>query len=91
MRSKITFILLALNLAVFGYLFVVQRHATAGRVLEENRRRVLGPEAANLDRLQISFTLKTTSKHSIYKQSQTLRRHLILSRARSKLINKCNP
>jgi len=56
MRSKITFILLALNLAVFGYLFVVQRHATAGRVLEENRRRVLGPEAANLDRLQISFT-----------------------------------
>lgn len=56
MRSKITFILLALNLAVFGYLFFVQRHATASRVLEENRRRVLGPEASNLDRLQISFT-----------------------------------
>lgn len=56
MRSKITLILLALNLAVFGYLFLVQRHATASRVLEENRRRVLGPEAANLDRLQISFT-----------------------------------
>lgn len=55
MRSKITLILLALNLAVFGYLFLVKRHTAGSRVLEENRRRVLGPEAANLDRLQISF------------------------------------
>jgi hypothetical protein len=55
-RSKITVILLALNLAVFGYLFIYQRNAAASRVVEENRRRVLGPEAARLDSLKISLS-----------------------------------
>jgi hypothetical protein len=56
MRSKITFILLALNLAVFGYLFFIQRDAAASRTIQENRRRILGPEAATIDRIQITLT-----------------------------------
>lgn len=54
MRSKVTFLLLALNLALFGYLLVSKHPWSATSRIEENRRRVLGPEAANLSALTIT-------------------------------------
>lgn len=55
MRSKITLALLLLNLAVFGYLALSERPWSAAGRIDENRRRVLGPEAANLSALDISL------------------------------------
>jgi hypothetical protein len=54
-RSKVTLLLLALNLALFGYLLVTERPFSATRQIEENRRRVLGPEAADLAALEITL------------------------------------
>ena len=54
MRSKVTFLLLALNVMLFGYLVLSERPWSATRQIEENRRRVLGPEAANLTSLEIA-------------------------------------
>ncbi len=54
MRSKFTLVLLALNLALFGYLVVSERPWGKTRTIDDNRRRVLGPEAANLSQLQIT-------------------------------------
>jgi len=53
-RSKVTFLLLALNLALFGYLLLSEHPWSATTRIEENRRRVLGPEAANLCALTIT-------------------------------------
>lgn len=53
MRSKVTLLLLALNLAVFGYILLSERPWTS-TTIEGNRRRVLGPEAANLSALEIA-------------------------------------
>jgi hypothetical protein len=52
-RSKFTLILLALNLALFGYLALTERWLAPDQV-EENRRRVLGPEAADLSAIEIA-------------------------------------
>lgn len=54
MRSKVTFILLALNLLLFGYLLLSERPWSATQRIEDNRRRVLGPEAANLSAIEIA-------------------------------------
>ncbi len=54
MRSKFTLLLLALNLALFGYLLLSERPWSATRGIDENRRRVLGPEAADLARIEIT-------------------------------------
>ena len=54
MRSKVTFLLLALNLLLFGYLIVSERPWSATREIEANRRRVLGPEAADLSAIEIA-------------------------------------
>ena len=55
MRSKVTFLLLALNLVLFGYLLLSERPWSATGRIEENRRRVLGPEAANLSGLTLTL------------------------------------
>ena len=54
MRSKFTLLLLALNLALFGYLALTERWVTPDKV-EENRRRILGPEAADLSVIEIAM------------------------------------
>lgn len=54
MRSKFTYVLLALNLALFGYLVLSERPGSATADLRQNSRRVLGPEAANLGALELS-------------------------------------
>ncbi len=55
MRSKFTLVLLALNLALFGYLLLSERPWSATQRIDENRRRVLGPEAADLSSLEIAL------------------------------------
>lgn len=60
MRSKFTLLLLALNLALFGYLLLTQRPWSATQLIDENRRRVLGPEAADLVALEIATTPVST-------------------------------
>lgn len=55
MRSKITLALFLLNLAVFGFLALSERPWSATGRMEDNRRRVLGPEAANLSALEIGL------------------------------------
>src|SRR5690606_28198446 len=52
-RSKFTLLLLALNLGLFGYLALTERWLAPDQV-EENRRRVLGPEAADLSAIEIA-------------------------------------
>ncbi len=54
MRSKVTFILLALNLALFGYLLYSERPWVATKTIDENRKRVLGPEVANLAAIELA-------------------------------------
>lgn len=54
MRSKFTLLLLVLNLGVFGYILFSERPWSATEKIDENRRRVLGPEAADLAALEIS-------------------------------------
>ncbi len=55
MRSKFTLVLFALNLALFGYLLLSERPWSATQRIDENRRRVLGPEAADLAALEIAI------------------------------------
>jgi len=59
-RSKFTLLLLALNLALFGYLVVTERWVTPDKV-EENRKRVLGPEAADLAEIEIATRVAPAS------------------------------
>lgn len=54
MRSKITIILLFLNVALFFYIFRFERTWRAERAQLEARRRVLGPEAATIERFSRS-------------------------------------
>lgn len=56
MRSKFTLLLLVLNLGVFGYILFSERPWSATEKIDENRRRVLGPEAADVASLEISAT-----------------------------------
>ncbi|MBC8012354.1 MAG: DUF4340 domain-containing protein, partial [Burkholderiales bacterium] len=54
MRSKVTFLLLALNLLLFGYLVISERPWDKTQTIDANRRRVLGPEAADLSAIEIT-------------------------------------
>ena len=73
MRSKFTFILLALNLGVFGYLLYSERPWSATQRMDENRRRVLGPEAANLSALEISASTDLTTASATTTPTQSVR------------------
>src|ERR1700722_11551330 len=54
MRSKITLVLLFLNVALFFYIFRFERNWRTEAESFEARRRVLGPEAADIRRLEVS-------------------------------------
>ena len=55
MRTRITIILVAANLALFGLLFFLDRKAGADQLMREASRKVLGAEAADLDYLEIEI------------------------------------
>jgi hypothetical protein len=54
MRSKVTLVLLFLNVALFFFIFYFERDWRIERASQEARRRVLGPEASNIRRLEVS-------------------------------------
>jgi hypothetical protein len=56
MRSKVTLVLLFLNVALFFFIFYFERDWRIERASNETRRRVLGPEAANIRTLDVVST-----------------------------------
>ncbi|KXU37125.1 hypothetical protein AXK11_02820 [Cephaloticoccus primus] len=54
MRTKVTLVLLFLNVALFVFIFKFERGWRTEQAERETRRRVLGPEAASIQRLRIS-------------------------------------
>ena len=61
MRSKVTLVLLFLNVALFFFIFYFERDWRIERASQEARRRVLGPEAANIRSLEVSGTTPGSS------------------------------
>lgn len=56
MRTKVTLVLLFLNVALFFFIFRFEREWRTEQAALETRRRVLGPEAANIQSLEIAGT-----------------------------------
>ena len=54
MRTKVTLVLLLLNVVLFFFIFTFVRKWQTDRIWEESRRRVLGPEAAAIQSLTIT-------------------------------------
>ena len=54
MRTKVTLVLLFLNVALFFFIFRFEREWRTEQAMLESRKRVLGPEAANLRTLEIA-------------------------------------
>jgi hypothetical protein len=54
MRTKITLVLLFLNLAVFTFIFYIEPHLITEDSLRQSGNHVLGPEATNIIALEIS-------------------------------------
>ncbi|MCC6878001.1 MAG: DUF4340 domain-containing protein, partial [Sandaracinaceae bacterium] len=54
MRTKVTLFLLFLNVALFFFIFRFEREWRTEQAALESRRRVLGPEAANIQSLEIT-------------------------------------
>ena len=54
MRTKVTLVLVFLNVALFFFIFRFEREWRTEQAALESRRRVLGPEAANLQSLEIT-------------------------------------
>lgn len=56
MRTKVTLVLIFLNVALFFFIFKFERNWRTEAASLESRRRVLGPEAADIRTLQITST-----------------------------------
>jgi len=54
MRTKVTLVLIFLNVALFVFIFKFERGWRTDQAQREARRRVLGPEAASIQHLRIS-------------------------------------
>ncbi|EIP99057.1 hypothetical protein OpiT1DRAFT_03561 [Opitutaceae bacterium TAV1] len=54
MRTKVTLILVLLNVALFAFIFFFERDWRAERVALQVRKRVLGPESASIDSLTLT-------------------------------------
>jgi len=54
MRTKVTLVLIFLNVALFVFIFKFERGWRTDQAQREARRRVLGPEAASIQQLRIS-------------------------------------
>ena len=61
MRSKVTLVLLFLNVALFFFIFYFERDWRIERASQEARRRVLGAEAANIRSLEVTGTASGSS------------------------------
>ncbi|MCF3650367.1 DUF4340 domain-containing protein [Synoicihabitans lomoniglobus] len=54
MRTKVTLVLVFLNVALFFFIFGFERKWRTDQIAQESRRRVLGAEAANIQFLEIA-------------------------------------
>src|SRR5579863_1193204 len=54
MRSKVTLVLLFLNVALFFFIFYFERDWRIEQASREARRRVLGPETSDIRRLEVT-------------------------------------
>lgn len=54
MRTKVTLVLVFLNVALFFFIFQFERHWRTERASLETRRRVLGPEASDIRSLEVT-------------------------------------
>lgn len=54
MRTKVTLVLVFLNVALFFFIFKFERHWRTEAASQESRRRVLGPEAADIRTLELT-------------------------------------
>ncbi|MBL9209439.1 MAG: hypothetical protein JNL92_03175, partial [Opitutaceae bacterium] len=61
MRTKVTLVLIFLNVALFFFIFKFERKWRTEEAGREARRRVLGPEAADIRFLQVKSTAATGS------------------------------
>ena len=61
MRSKVTLVLLFLNVALFFFIFYFERDWRIERASRDARHRVLGPEAANIRTLEVAGTTPGSS------------------------------
>ncbi len=59
MRTKVTLILLFLNVALFFFIFRFEREWRTEQAMLESRKRVLGPEASNIQSLEIKGAVGT--------------------------------
>ncbi len=61
MRSKVTLVLLFLNVALFFYIFYFERDWRIDQASREARRRVLGPEASDIRSLEVAGSVPGSS------------------------------
>lgn len=70
MRTKVTLVLVFLNVALFFFIFKFERHWRTERASLEARRRVLGPEAADIRSLDVTSTV-TGASFSLARRGDT--------------------
>lgn len=70
MRSKVTLVLLFLNVALFFYIFYFEQGFSVEHTSQEARRRVLGPEAADIHELEVIGT-GPGSSYSLERRDET--------------------
>ena len=69
MRTKVTLVLVFLNVALFFFIFRFERRWRTEDALREARRLVLGPEAANIRSLEV--TLAAGGSYSLQRDRDT--------------------
>ena len=65
MRSKVTLVLLFLNVALFFFIFYFERDWRIERASLEARRRVLGPEASDIRKLEVAGSAPGSDRKSV--------------------------
>lgn len=71
MRTKITLVLVFLNVALFFFIFKFERNWRTERASLETRRRVLGAEAADLRTLKITTPPGTSGSYELTRRGET--------------------
>src|SRR5688572_11945970 len=71
MRTKVTLVLIFLNVALFFFIFKFERNWRTEEASRESRRRVLGPEAADIRSLEVTNTTTGAVSFSLQRNRDT--------------------
>ena len=71
MRTKVTLVLIFLNVALFFFIFKFERNWRTEAASRESRRRVLGPEAADIRSLEVTHTTPGGTSFSLQRHRDT--------------------